>query len=295
MTTIRKVIITRHELLGSQDFENNEPGILVNEIIYNDEGHVIERLNYNQDGVLEEHIRFQVVKGMAVEEVLEIHDVVSEKVVRTFDDRGRVASETKEYSEGGSDVTFYKYDGDKLITRLVTDSDGEESEKDTFEYEHNRLMREASFNMFGSLEEEKIYDYDDEGKLSTVTEISYHEEQPVKTISVYGENGQVSMEKKYDSKQRLVARTIIEYDEAGRPVLYEEENTQGKKLTRMEYDEAGNNTLMEESGYNGERVSLVKRSFDGQNRQLTAEILMEPGMYRQGHHYALQFNYEFFE
>jgi antitoxin component YwqK of YwqJK toxin-antitoxin module len=288
MTNFSKLTIKRFNLLGS---ESDDEGVILNEVFYNEDGHEIERLNYTTEGDLEEHILVEIVDGKPVDERLEINGEVTERTTRTFDEKGRVSTEHRTYAEGGIDIITYEYDGDNLIHRIVTDEDGEEGQKEVREYNDGKIQKEISYDLFGNIEDEKTYEYDDEGKLSAVTEISYRGDLPEKSISFFDEAGRMTTEKKYDSKDRLIARTIIQYNEQNHPVLFEEESTRGKKITVLDYDESGNNTRQEETDGDGKRISLVERTFNENGHPASAEVIIEPTLYHPGQHYKLEYIY----
>lgn len=291
MPDLKKITVIRHNLLGSLD-ENRE-GVILNEIFYDGQGNEVERLNYNTDGELEERINTKVVNGRATEEQIEVDGAMSERVARTFDEKGKVLTETRYYQEGGTDTATYQYNGEHLVMRLVVDSDGEEGEKAVWEYDGDKLMREVRYDIFGKIEIERVHEYDEAGRISEITETSYRDGDPEQLVSVFDEQGRLITEKRYDSKKRLVARTIITYNEEGKPLQYEEENSRGKKITKMEYDAAGNNILQEETNYNGDFLNSTERTFDEDGQLLTVEIIIEPSLYQPGQHYKLEYNYEF--
>jgi hypothetical protein len=287
---MKKVSIIRHNLLGAEPQEND--GILVNEVIYNEAGQEIERFHYDSDGQLEEHIITKVENGLNVEDILEIQGAISERTTRTFDIKGRVLSETRHYLEGGADVTSYEYEGDNLVLKHVIDTDGEEGEKETWEYENGKLMREVKYSLFGDIEAEKEYEYDENGLLTDITESVYREEKPDKTLTFYDELGRLTSEKKYDHKGRLVARTVVHYHTNGKPEVFEEENVRGKKTTTLTYDDSGNNITQEETDQNGNKISFVIRSYNESGNLESTEIMMEPSLYQAGQHYRLEYRYE---
>lgn len=290
MPAIRKITVLRHNLLGSQD-ENRE-ATLFHEIYYNEAGQEIERFNYDNNGDLEEHITVKIENGLNIEEIFETQGEVSEHTTRNYDEKGRVITETRHYMEGGSDVISYEYDGDKLVLKHVVDPDGEEGEKEEWEYDGDKLMREAKYSMFGDMESEKVYDYDENGSLSAITETSLSGDAPEKTVYFFDTEGRLTTEKKYDSKGRLVARTIVNYNEVGKPVSFEEESTRIAKITALEYDEKGNNITQVETDKEGNRISSVERSFDEEGRLASVEITMEPSLYQSAQHYRLEYQYE---
>lgn len=290
MSAFRKISIIRYNLLGAQD-ENND-GVVINEVIYDDQGHEIEHFNYNSEGELEEHIVFELNNGLPVDERMEINGELTEQTTRTYDEKGRLLIETRQYLEGGTDTTYFEYDGDNLVSRLVVDSDGDEGEKQIWEYKEGRLIREVQYNVFGNIELERIPDYDESGHLTDITETSYREDQPLKTLTFFDEHGRMTTEKHYDSKERLIARTTVQYNENGKPLLFEEENVRGKKITSLAYDESGNNITQEETDQNGMRISYVERTFSENGKVLTVEVIMEPSLYNAGNHYRLEYKHE---
>lgn len=289
MANHRKLSIIRHDMLGTGG--GNEEGILLNEVYYNEQGHETERLNYNTDGEVEEHIVVDMKEGKPVEERLEINGEITERTTREFDEKGRIVSETRHYAEGGIDIITYEYDGEHLIQRTVKDEDGEEGEKEVHEYENGKIVKEAQYDLFGNPEMEKVYEYDENGNLEQVTEVSFRTDRSEKTVQVFDETGRMTTEKKYDSKDRLIARTTIQYHENNLPMLFEEESTRGRKTTILEYDEAGNNTRQEETDGDGKRISLIERTYTETGHPLTAEVIMEPSLYSSGQHYRLEYQY----
>lgn len=277
--------------MGNDD--QSEDGNIVNEIFYDDHGNETERLNYNSLGEVEEHIIVAYDNNHAIEERLELGGVLTERTTRTFDDKGKVLTEERHYMEGGSDVISFTYEGDNLVLKQVVDTDEEEGEKEIWEYEDNKLRRNVAYNLFGNVESEKAYEYDDDGLLSEITETSFRDELPEKTVSIFNEKGNLTVEKRYDNKGRLVARTTVQYLENGKPQIFEEENVRGRKVTTLEYDEAGNNITREENDQDGQRVSYVERTFDSSGNMLTTEIVMEPSLQTPGQHYRLEYKYEF--
>jgi hypothetical protein len=291
MQPIKKITIIRHDVMGNDDHQPD--GTIVNEIFYDDNGNETERLNYNNDGEVEEHIIVEYDNNHPVEERLEIEGEVTERTTRVFDEKGRILTEERHYNEGGSDVISFTYEGENLVLKQVVDSDEEEGEKEVREYVDNKLSRTVSYNMFGNMESEKNYEYDDEGLLSSITETSFLDEQPEKIVSVFNEKGNLIAEKRYDNKGRLIARTIVEYLDNDKPFKYEEENVRGKRVTTLQYDAAGNNTTREEVDQNGDRISYVERTFDESGNMLSADVLVEPSLQYPGQHYKLEYKYEY--
>lgn len=287
---MRKITVTRFNLLGAIDEENE--GMIVNEIYYNDNGQEYERFHYDSDGELEEHILSKIENGLIVEEVVEIQGEESERTIRTYDEKGRVITETRTYLEGGTDITSYEYDGENLVLKHVVDTDGDEGEKEERQYENGKLVKEVKYNLFGNPENEREYEYHEGGSVSEITEITYRDGLPERTVSFYDEQGHLTLEKKYDIKDRLVARTTVIYNENGKAVSFEEENPRGKKVTTLGYDEKGNNTTQEETDEKGNRISYVERTYSDEGELVSAEIIMEPSMYQSGQHYKLVYTYE---
>jgi antitoxin component YwqK of YwqJK toxin-antitoxin module len=289
MTTIKKTAIFRKNLLGNNQV--SEDGNLYQEIYYDEKGHEVEKVNYDSRGKVEEKVRTKIVDGLIAEEELELNGEVSEKIVKEYDEKGRVKSETKYYTEGGHDITTFHHENDHLVLKQVIDSDGEEGEKQIWEYEEGKLIKESSYNIFGNIDVEKLYSYDEDGELAEVTEVFFDDDNSERLVSLI-EKGRVVMEKKYNSKDKLVARNRITYDDHGRTILIEEENTKGTKNTRFEYDDKGNNISQTELDESGEVIRHVDRSFDDEGRVLSVEVMVQPDNYNPGQHYVLIYKHE---
>lgn len=290
MATLKKTTIFRKNLLGSNAEEKD--GILFQELLFDDNGHEIERVNYDPRGKVEERVRTKIVDGLIAEEELELEGEVTERLVKAYDDNKHLTSETKYYSEGGHDITSFHYEDGHLVLKQVVDNDGEEGEKQTWEYEGGKLIKEKSYNLFGNLDVEKTYTYDEEGELSEVVETFFDDENSEKLISII-EKGKTVLEKKYNSKDKLIARNTITYDDNGKAVIIEEESTRGTKITKFEYDSQGNNITQDELNESEEVVRHVERTFDAEGRPLSVEIIVQPDGYNAGQHYILNYNHEF--
>lgn len=289
MTTVTKTTIFRQNLLGNNYASND--GLLFQELFYDDNGIEIERVNYDPRGKVEERVKTKVINGLIAEEELEIEGEITERVVKSYDDKGRLTSETKYYSEGGHDVTSYHHDGEHLILRQVIDSDGEEGEKQTWEYDGGKVLKEKSYNIFGNLDTEKSYTYGDDGELAEVVEIFHDDDNSEKLVSII-ENGRTVLEKKYNAKGKLVARNTITYNDNGKAIMIQEETQRGTKTTKFEYDEAGNNVTQDEFEENDEVARHIERTFDTEGRVLSIEVMVQPDGYNPGQHYILTYNHE---
>jgi len=294
---LKQIDLYRTSLIITDPDEPETSDVIpVNRVIYNEEGHETERITFNSDGEIEERVVITYQQGKPVEEALEMAGELAERTTREYDEQGRVLREFRHYLDGDPDEILYKYDADgHMIHRQLTDSDGEEGEKQVWKYENGKLVREEVYNEYGDLEISKTYTYTEDGTPEETVELSFAGGEETRMVTLYDESGKMSAEKRYDARGRLVSRQLLTQDENGLTSVIEEETVTGKTIIRLTYDEAGNNILHEETTEEGEPLTTIHRSFDTENRISSVEVRTENTRTRSGQHYQLRYEYQFFD
>ncbi|MCO5264405.1 MAG: hypothetical protein M9948_00735 [Lentimicrobium sp.] len=270
--------------------------VQVSRVIMNEDGQEIERITYDIEGEAEERVLIVYKDGKPVEEILEMAGEIAERTTRSFDEQGRMSVEYRHYLEGEPDEIRYTYNEEgKLVQRLLTDSDGEEGEKQVWIYEQDKLVREESWNEYGDLEISKTFTYSEDGTPEETVELSFLGGEETRLVTLYDDEGVISTEKRYDARGRLVSRQIITQGENGHTARIEEETVAGKTITTLEYDDAGNNTVHEETAEDGTRLTRIERQFNADGRLTGSEVWMENTLRRPGQHYQLRYEYTYFE
>lgn len=269
--------------------------MMVNRVIMDEDGHEIERITYNAYGEPEERIVTKRENGLPVEELLELEGETAERTTREFDEKGRVVKEFRHYLEGGTDEIRYIYENDLLIMKQTFDSEGDEGEKHYRTYEDGLLVKEETFDADGEPEMKKTYIYAENGRLDETIELQISSDGESKLVSVMDEAGHIVLEKRYDTRDNLIARNTITIGENGHPAKIEEETVRGKSIVHLEYDGQGNNVLYREESGDGSLLSLITREYDADGRNTSSEVRTEPQAQRPGQHYRLRYEYSFYE
>jgi len=294
---IRQVNVYRTNLaVADPDEEDLNGEVMINSVMTDEQGHETERITWDAEGNPEERVTIIYSNGYPVEEALEMGAEPAERTTREYDAEGHVLKEFRHYLEGDPDEISYEYNQEgHLVSRRLLDSDGDEGERQLWIYDHGLLVREESYNEYGDLEFSKTYSYSDDRKPEEVVELNFAGGEEVRQVTVYNPDGKVEAEKRYDSRGRLVARSIYFFDENGNNTVIEEESVRGKSIVNLQYDESGNNVVQEETGPEGTIAARIERSWDTGNRPVTTEVRIENSGQRLGQHYRLRYEYLFFE
>jgi len=294
---IKQIDLYKTDLIsGDPDGTESYSEILLNRVIFDENGNENEKLTYDSDGEIEERISIVWEKGKPVEEILEMGGEVAERTTHEYDENGRLLREFRHYLDGDPDEITYTYDADNhMILRQLTDSDGEAGEKHIWKYENGKLQREEMWNEFGSLDVSKTYSYAEDGTPEETVELNFTGGEEIRLVTLYDEEGKMSAEKRYDARGNLVSRQLLTQGENGQTSLIEEETVAGKTLIKLHYDEAGNNILHEETTSDGDFITRIERRFDSEGRILELEVSMENTPSRPGQHYHLRYEYLTFD
>lgn len=277
----------------------DQEGEMMNEIItsqthYDEQGNETERLTFSPSGEPEERILIRYQHGKAVEEILELEGETAERTTREFDSNGLLIAEYRHYQDGEPDKITYTYESGRLVSRITTDSDGEEGEKHLWNYEGDKLVKEESINEYGDTDLIRTHQYHPNGQLAETEEVRISDDNKTRTVFIFSESGILIQEKRYDSRGNLVARSTVTPGENNLPAFTEEETVMGKTTTEFTYDEKGNNILLLEKDTDGKILTTISRSYDEAGNAISTEVLTEPALNRPGQHYRLRYDYEYY-
>lgn len=277
----------------------DQEGEMMSEIItsqthYDEQGNETERITFSPSGEPEERILIRYQQGKAVEEILELDGETAERTTREFDSNGLLTTEYRHYQDGEPDKITYTYESGRLVSRITTDSDGEEGEKYLWNYEGDKLVKEESINEYGDTDLIRTHQYHPNGHLAETEEVRISDDIETRTVFIFNESGILIQEKRYDSKGNLIARSTVTPGENNLPAFTEEETVLGKTTTEFTYDEKGNNILLLEKDTDGKILTTISRSYDEAGNAISTEVLIEPALNRPGQHYRLRYNYEYY-
>ncbi|MBW6490504.1 MAG: hypothetical protein K0B15_04835 [Lentimicrobium sp.] len=269
--------------------------MLISEIFYDEDGNETERITYSPSGDVEEYIITKYEKGQPIEEILELEGEVAERTTREFDDSGVLLREFRHYQDGEPDEISYVYENGKPVQKVVTDSDGEEGEKYTWHYVDGKILKEESFDEYGTTDFIKTYTYSGSGLLEETEEIRVSNGEQSRLVSLYDEKGNMVQEKRYDARGNLRVRITTAMGDNNHPAQTEEETILGKTISVFGWDEHGNNTKLTEQTAEGEVISVIERNYDESGLVQATEVKMEPALNRPGQHYTLRYAYSFYD
>lgn len=265
--------------------------MLISKVTMDADGNETERLTIHGDDEPEERILTKYENGKPVEEILEIGGEVAERTTREFNGEGVIIREWRHYLEGDPDEIKYTYEAGRLISKISYDSDGDEMEKHLLFYESGRLVREEEYDSFGNKELERTFTYGEAEHPESSVEIRNSGDERTRIVTEFDEAGNVTLEKRYDHRGNLIARSITTTGEGGRPAKIEEETVRGKTIATLEYDEKGNNTRYKEEDEAGNELTEITRTFDADGRNRISEVKSEPMQFAPGQHYRLRYEY----
>jgi antitoxin component YwqK of YwqJK toxin-antitoxin module len=266
---------------------------IISRTMYDEDGNETERITFSTSGETEERIIIKYNNGKPIEEILELEGELTERTTREFDDKGILLREFRHYQDGEPDEISYTYENDRLVKKLVTDSDGEEGEKYLWHYKNEKLDKEESFDEYGKADLIRKHTYSETGILEETEEVRISDDSKIKIVTLFDDAGNLIQEKRYDAKGNLVARSTFTIGENNLPAQTEEETIMGKTISLFTYDDKGNNILVEEKTSEGEAIASINRQYDEAGQIISTEVHMEPALNRPGQHYSLTYKYAF--
>jgi hypothetical protein len=203
---------------------------------------------FSADGELEERNTYVFdEKGKLVEHsLLYAAEDATEKRVLERDDSGKLVKETKYYSGDPGEHTEYSYN-----------SQGEPIERKNFDEEGNFISRD-------------VFNYDDKGGLTD--QVSFDEKDKVLSKITYTTGDDKSIEQcEYDSSNKLLSRTILKFNDAGKEISSTQTTPEGKLVSGIVtlYDERGNVT---ERQYKDFYSKVIRYQYDELNRCTMQEL-----------------------
>jgi YD repeat-containing protein len=217
-------------------------------------GNATQEIKYTQDGEIEEKNSYSFnEKGKLLShELMYVLDDVTEKRVLTRNEKGFLVKEVKYYGSDSGESTIYEYNDKDNVVAIVH--------------------------------------YDEEGNFVTREEISYDEKDNVSMRAVYDEKKNLQSkttftstdrktieEYEYDSKEALVSKTVIRFNDLDKEESSVQTNPQGKLITAItnKFDDRGN---VIEKVYKDFHSKTVRYDYDDNNRLISQELFDDSGL-----------------
>lgn len=264
---------------------------------------VILEKQYAADGTLEQETEYEYDQnGFLVREILREGDgtVMEEKSFEP-DEEQRVAREFLHYADGSKDTVTCRYDAEgRLVEKRSEDEDGDLEQLEVFEYRNGLMTRNAVYDEepAGEGEEEPAeeirYTYDHSGKMLEEEVFNHTDGVFRHKVHVYNDNGHRIAVKVYDEEEELIERVLMEPDEEGRPVRMVEENRKKKNTLNLRYNNKGNIVYQEEYDLKGNLLNTVSRVYDEKGRLLSSEVDIRTPIQGPPRRYVVEHRYSFY-
>ena len=264
---------------------------------YDNQGNLIKSSSYNHEEEVHEFYEYIYdANNNLIEELcyFDENELAEHKFI-TWNEHKLPAVEKVVYQEDGSEnTTYFTYNENKLLTeKKVVDQDDELEEFDTYEYENDRLICEKKFDCDKQPVFTKNYKYDEDGNLTVYEYSSPDEYEYQRHEYYYNENGDREKTLRYNHKNLLIEKNIVQFDEKGNVTELIEENQKSNKITRLYYDDSNNQMKQEEFNEDEILITSIERTFNADNK------LMESLVYSQNPEdgvqqmYAYKYEYEY--
>jgi hypothetical protein len=265
------------------EYDKNGNLIKSSSYTHGEEVHEFYEYTYDADNNLTEELCY-----------MDENELAEHKFI-TWNEQKLPAVEKVVYQEDGSEnTTYFAYNENKLLTKKkVVDQDDELEEYDTYEYENDRLICEKKFDSDKNLVFTKKYNYDEDGNMTAYEYSSTDEYDYQRSEYYYNENGERVKTLRYNYKDQLIEKNIVQFDDKGNITELIEENQRSNKITRLYYDDNNNQIKQEEFNEDEILITSIERTFTTDNK------LMESLVYTQNPEdgvqqmYAYKYEYEF--
>jgi YD repeat-containing protein len=263
--------------------ELDEHGNLLLQIKYTYTGEIEEKdiYTFNEKGTLKEEISF-----------LSENEIAEHKTY-DYNEEGLLMQAFKHYADGSKDRIQYDYDGNgNLIIKTTLDSEDQVEIKEMLEWENKKLLKKRVYE-YDELVLEETNVYDENGNRF---EESKWTPEDGKTRSVYFYNVKNELIKSlsYNSQDKLISKTLYDYDESGKPVKAEYESVRSKSSTHIIYDERGNAIEQTETNELGEINNKAIRKYNERNEVVETSVIIDLHGRGLNQEYVLSYDYTYF-
>jgi len=266
---------------------------------FDPQGDILKASSYNHDQEIHEFYEYKYNENHKVVEELCYfdEDQVAEHKFIEWDENGLAVSEKIIYQEDGSETTsYFTYNEAKqVIEKRILDQDDELEELDKFEYDGDKLISESKFDCDMKLVYTNKYKFDEKGNMIEYEHSSSDPYEFLRHEYFYNEQGEREKVLKYNYKNMLVEKNIMEFDEQGNLIELFEETQTTKKTTKLYYDDNGNQIKQEEFNEDDEIIISIDRTYDADNQMLESLVFAQNPDDGVQQMYAYRYEYEYWE
>jgi hypothetical protein len=266
---------------------------------YDIQGNMMKSSSFNHEQEIHEYYEYIYDSNNSlVEELCYFdEDELAEHKFINWNENNLCTSEKVIYQEDGSENTFHYTYNEKnlLIEKKVLDQDGELEEINTFEYDDDKLICEKKVDCDMKPVYTKKYKYDENGN---VLEYEYSSPDPYEFVRYeyfYNEKGEREKSLRYNHKNQLIEKNLMEYDEKGNLIELTEENQRSNKITRFSYDDNNNQIKQEEFNQEEILITSIERTYNADNKLIESVIYTQDPADGVQQMYAYKYEYEYWE
>ena len=214
-----------------------------------------------------------------------------------YDEQGKLIKTIVEYLDGSRDVITHTYDKDgNKLSSITKDEDGEEGQREYWEYKNGLTIAYKLINDFGEVEEEETLVYNDKGQLIEQTFYNVLDDNQYTEKNSYNEDGKLIFQQRFNEKGKLIEEKSFEYDESGRVIAEKTENAKSSRIRSRKYDENGNEIYTKEQEEDAdEPVFEVWREFNEDNLHILSKVVIYGDEQQAGSRYEVKYSYKFYE
>lgn len=184
---------------------------------YDGSGKLVESTEFTPRDVVVNTLKnaYDVAGTLTEQVVTDAENIQIVKNVITYKDGKK--SEISEYAKDGSlkSKTIYTYEGTKLVDETYYNAEGAIVWKIVYTYNaKNQLEKESEYYSDGSLSEERVYEYADNGKIDNIS-YSTIDSLKEKEVFRYDASGNLGEITTYGADNKTTKRLLIKYDSVG--------------------------------------------------------------------------------
>jgi hypothetical protein len=263
------------------------------------QGNIVKSSTFNHEQEIHEYYEYIYdTHNNLIEELCYFdEDELAEHKFIYWDENNLCTSEKVIYQEDGSENTsYFTYNEKNLLTeKKVLDQDDELEEIDTYEYENDKLICEKKVDCDKKFVYTKKYKYDENNSIS---EYEYSTPDPyeyVKYEYFYNEKGEREKSLRYNHKNQLIEKNLMEFDEKGNLIELSEENQRSNKITRFSYDDNNNQIRQEEFNQEEVLTTSIERTYNTDNKLIESVVYTQDPTDGIQQMYAYKYDYEFWQ
>lgn len=248
-----------------EDYRDFEIRIPYGKNIFDKNGNLIGEDRYDQGGTLISRMlyKYNHKNLLTVEESYDETGELQEKLVYDYDENGRILKKFVHYLDGTVDTITYKYIGDNLSRKVLFNENGEKETEEQFSFNGDKMIKEEKFD-YGKLIEKNEFKYDLNGNL--IETIRFKDGKFSKVVNEYDGKRNRTRTFTYNKKDKLIGKSLYEFDEAGNRIVVQEEDRFRKNTVKMTYDENGNVTSQVEMNSDGGLNYEVFKKYDDESK-----------------------------